>query len=49
MSKLLTKMNKIFIEKIILMKNNGHLWGEDKVKGKHSKGSNFILLLPEAR
>ena len=28
---------------------NGKIWVEDKVKGDHSKGSNFILLIPEAQ
>ena len=27
---------------------NGQIWVEDKVKGDYSKGSNFVLLLPEA-
>ena len=27
---------------------NGKIWVEDIVKGDHSKGSNFILLIPKA-
>ena len=27
---------------------NGHIWVEDKVQGDHSKGSNFIIYIPEA-
>jgi len=26
---------------------NGKIWVEDRVKGDHSKGSNFVLLIPE--
>ncbi len=26
---------------------NGHIWVENKIKDDHSKGSNFVLLLPE--
>ena len=26
---------------------NGEIWVEDRVKGDHSNGSNFILLIPE--
>jgi signal transduction histidine kinase len=35
------------VEKII-ESYDGRIWVEDKVKGDHSKGSNFILLIPEA-
>ena len=34
--------------KKILMSYNGKIWVEDKVNGDHSKGSKFILLIPEA-
>ena len=26
---------------------NGQIWIENKVQGDHSKGSNFIVLIPE--
>ena len=26
---------------------NGKIWVEDRMKGDYSKGSNFILLIPE--
>ena len=32
----------------ILESYNGEIWVEDKVKGDHSKGSNFVILVPEA-
>ena len=32
---------------IIIKSYNGFLWVEDKVKGDYSKGSNFIILIPE--
>jgi signal transduction histidine kinase len=35
--------------KKILETYNGTIWIEDKVPGDHTKGSNFILLLPEAK
>lgn len=34
--------------KKIIDSYNGKIWVEDKVKGHYSKGSNFILLIPEA-
>ena len=34
--------------KKIIDKYNGQVWVEDKVKGDPSKGSNFIILIPEA-
>ncbi|MFW9874916.1 MAG: PAS domain-containing protein [Candidatus Thorarchaeota archaeon] len=34
------------VNKILLI-FNGKIWVEDKVKGDHTKGSNFIILLPE--
>ena len=33
----------------IIMKYNGHIWVENNVKDDYSKGSNFILLIPEAK
>ena len=33
----------------ILNSFNGKIWVEDRVKGDHTKGSNFIILLPEIR
>ena len=32
----------------ILESYNGEIWVEDKVKGDHSKGSNFVIVVPEA-
>jgi len=32
----------------ILNTFNGKIWVEDRVKGDYTKGSKFILLLPEA-
>jgi PAS domain S-box-containing protein len=31
----------------ILQYYNGHIWVEDKVKGDYTKGSNFIIIIPE--
>ncbi|MFX1237306.1 MAG: sensor histidine kinase [Promethearchaeota archaeon] len=31
----------------VIQDSNGKIWVEDKVKGDHSKGSNFVVLLPE--
>ena len=33
--------------KKIIKNYNGEIWVEDRIKGDHSKGSNFILLIPE--
>jgi len=33
----------------IIQTYNGKIWIEDRVKGDYSKGSNFILLIPEVR
>jgi PAS domain S-box-containing protein len=33
----------------IIMKYNGFIWVENKVKDDYSKGSNFILLIPEVK
>ncbi len=35
------------IVRIIIEGYNGHIWVEDKVKGDHTKGSNFVILIPE--
>ncbi len=35
------------IVKKITESYNGKIWIQDRVKGDHSKGSNFVLLLPE--
>ncbi len=34
--------------KKIIEKYNGEIWVEDKIQGDYSKGSNFIILIPEA-
>jgi len=33
--------------KMIVDSYNGRIWVEDRIKGDHSKGSNFILMFPE--
>ena len=33
--------------KKIIKNYNGEIWVEDRIKGDHSQGSNFILLIPE--
>lgn len=33
--------------KKIIDNYNGKIWVEDRVKGDHSKGNNFVLLIPE--
>jgi len=33
--------------KKIIEKYHGKIWVEDRVKGAQSKGSNFIVLIPE--
>ncbi len=33
----------------IIMKYNGYIWAENNVKDDYSKGSNFILLIPEVK
>lgn len=35
--------------KKVIESYNGYIWVEDKVKGDYTKGSNFVILLPEAR
>ena len=37
----------LLLVKIILDNYNGEIWVEDKIKGDYSKGSNFIILIPE--
>ena len=32
----------------IMLSYNGKIWVEDRIKGDYTKGSNFILLIPEA-
>ncbi len=34
--------------KKIIKKYNGKIWVEDKIKGDYTKGSNFVILIPEA-
>lgn len=34
--------------KLIIEKYNGQIWVENKIKGDITKGSNFIILLPNA-
>ncbi len=36
------------IVKRIIDNFKGNIWVEDRIKGDYSKGSNFIVLLPEA-
>ncbi|GAH14398.1 unnamed protein product, partial [marine sediment metagenome] len=38
----------LFLVKNLVDSYKGEIWVEDKVKGDHSKGSNFILLIPKA-
>ena len=33
--------------KKIIDSYNGQIWVEDKVQGDHSKGSNYIILIPQ--
>ncbi len=35
--------------KKVIMSYNGKIWVEDRIKGDYSKGSNFILLIPEIK
>jgi len=37
----------LLLVKGIISNYNGHIWVEDKIKGDPSKGSNFIILIPE--
>ena len=37
----------LFLVKKIITNYDGKIWVEDKVEGDYSKGSNFIILLPE--
>jgi signal transduction histidine kinase len=34
--------------KILITRYNGKIWIEDRIKGDYTKGSNFILLIPES-
>jgi signal transduction histidine kinase len=34
--------------KNIIEKYNGKIWVEDKIQGDYIKGSNFVMLIPEA-
>ncbi len=36
------------LSKKIIEKYNGEIWIEDRIKGDYSKGSNFIILIPES-
>ncbi len=33
--------------KEIIKKYGGKIWVEDRIKGNYSKGSNFVILIPE--
>ncbi len=46
-SKFRTGLGLSLIKKVI-ESYNGKIWVEDRVKGDYSKGSNFILLIPES-
>ncbi len=46
-SKFRTGLGLSLIKKII-ENYEGKIWVEDRIKGDHSKGSNFIILIPEA-
>jgi signal transduction histidine kinase len=35
--------------KKIVDKYGGKIWVEDRIKGNHNEGSNFVVLLKEAR
>jgi len=37
----------LWLVKNIVDSYNGKIWVEDRVKGDHTKGSNFVLLIPE--
>jgi len=36
------------VVRTIIKKLNGKIWVEDRIKGNHSQGSNFIILLPSS-
>ena len=38
----------LYLVKRIVESFNGHIWVEDRIKGDYNKGSNFIVLIPEA-
>ena len=46
-SKFKTGLGLSFVKKIVEY-YNGKIWVEDRIKGDHTKGSNFILLISEA-
>ncbi len=31
----------------VIQNSQGHIWVEDRIKGDHTKGSNFIIILPD--
>ena len=35
--------------KKIIENYKGQIWVEDRIKGNHKKGSNFVLLIPESK
>ena len=37
----------LLLVKKVLSSYNGEIWVEDKVQGKPSQGSNFVILIPE--
>ena len=37
------------LAKKIIESYNGDIWVEDRVKGDHLQGSNFIILIPEVK
>ena len=37
----------LLLVKRILDNYNGEIWVEDKIKGDYTKGTNFIILIPE--
>ena len=38
----------LYLVKRIVESFKGQIWVEDRIKGAHIKGSNFIILIPEA-
>ncbi len=39
----------LLLVKSIIININGHIWVEDKIENDSSKGSNFIILIPEGK
>jgi signal transduction histidine kinase len=37
------------VVKALVDRYHGRVWVEDRVKGDHTKGATFVLLLPKAR